>query len=64
MTNEEMWIIERMKDLSSFQGRLEEIEMRILGASKEQKEALNTLYGAIDGLVSADAWAIGEINDD
>lgn len=63
MTNEEMWIIERMKALSSFQRKLEEVEMYISG-TKEQKEALNTLYSAIDGLVSADAWAIGEINDD
>ena len=63
MTNEERWIIERMKVLSSFQGKLEELEMYISG-TKEQKEALNTLYSAIDGLVSADAWAIGEINGD
>ena len=63
MTNEERWIIERMKVLSSFQSKLEELEMYISG-TKEQKEALNTLYSAIDGLVSADAWAIGEINGD
>ena len=63
MTNEERWIIERMKVLSSFQGKLEELEMYISG-TKEQKQALNTLYSAIDGLVSADAWAIREINDD
>ena len=63
MTNEERWIIERMKVLSSFQGKLEELEMYISG-TKEQKQALNTLYSAIDELVSADAWAIGEINDD
>lgn len=64
MTNEEQWIIERMKALSSFQGRLEEVEMHMFDASQEQKEALKTLYGAIDALVAADAWAIGEINDD
>lgn len=64
MTNEEQWIIERMKALSSFQGRLEELEMHIFDESKKQKEALKTLYSAIDELVSADAWAIGEINDD
>lgn len=64
MTNEERWIIERMKTLSSFQSKLEEVEMHMFDESKEQKEALNTLYSAIDGLVSADAWAIGEINGD
>ena len=64
MTNEELWIIERMKTLSSFQSRLEEVEKHIFDESKEQKEALSTLYSAIDGLVSADARAIGEINDD
>ena len=64
MTNEEQWIIERMKALSSFQGRLEELEMHIFDESKEQKEALQTLFSAIDELVSADAWAIGEINND
>ena len=62
MTNEEQWIIERMKALSSFQNKLEEIEMWV-SDTKEQKEALSTLYSAIDGLVSADAQAIGEIND-
>ena len=64
MTNEERWIIERMKVLSSFQGRLEELEMHMFDESKKQKEALKTLYSAIDELVSADAWAIGEINGD
>ena len=64
MTNEELWIVERMKALSSFQCRLEELEKNIFDESKEQKEALKTLYSAIDGLVSADAWTIGEINND
>lgn len=64
MTNEELWIIERMKALSYFQCKLEEVEKHIFDESKEQKEALNTLYSAIDGLVSADAWAIGELNHD
>lgn len=64
MTNEERWIIERMKAMSSFQGRLEELEMHIFDESKEQQEALQTLFSAIDGLVSADARAIGVINDD
>ena len=63
MTNEERWIIERMKVLSSFQRKLEEVEMWVSG-TKEQKEALSTLYSAIDGLVSTDALAIGAINDD
>ena len=36
MTNEERWIIERMKAMSSFQGRLEELEMHIFDESKEQ----------------------------
>lgn len=63
MTNEERWIIERMKVLSSFQRKLEEVEMWVSG-TKEQKEALHSLYDAIDTLVAADAWAIGEINDD
>lgn len=63
MTNEERWIIERMKVLSSFQRKLEEVEMWVSG-TKEQKEALNSLYDAIDALVSADALAIGAIDDD
>lgn len=63
MTNEERWIIERMKVLSSFQRKLEEVEMWVSG-TKEQKEALNSLYDAIDELVIADAEKIGVLNHD
>ena len=64
MTNGELWIIERMKALSSFQVKLEELEKHIFDESKEQRKALSTLYSAIDGLVSVDALAIGAIDDD
>lgn len=67
MTNKERWIIERMKILSSFHKKLEEIEIWV-PETREQRDAMQTLYISIDELVSADAQAIGRaigaIDDD
>lgn len=64
MTNEEQLIIKRMDECMTFQNKLEKIEANVLDASYRQKEALNSLYDAIDELVIADAEKIGVLNHD
>ena len=64
MTNEEQLIIKRMNDCMTFQNKLEEIEEKVPNGSYRQKEALISLYDAIDELVIADAEKIGVLNHD
>lgn len=53
-----------MDECMTFQNKLEKIEANVLDASYRQKEALNSLYDAIDELVIADAEKIGVLNHD
>lgn len=59
MTNEKMWIIDRMKRCASFYAELSDVDMHI-NNDVGQRDAVKEVYRALGKLVRADSAVIAK----